>query len=198
MSKAKMLSDLLKAKEILVMPGAYDCLSAKMVELAEFKAVQMSGYGFSASLLGKPDIGLLGFDEVLRHTHNICNAVNIPVMADGDTGYGNSLNVIRTVQEFEQAGAAGINLEDQVWPKRCGHMDGKEVISAEEMAKKIEAAVCGPSSVFMCADSRASCPAHDRHNEMVLHACRGAQWPVVGPLASAAWPWQHGDMQSSC
>ncbi|MEO1784909.1 isocitrate lyase/PEP mutase family protein [Thermodesulfobium sp. 4217-1] len=141
MSKAKMLSDLLKAKEILVMPGAYDCLSAKMVELAGFKAVQMSGYGFSASLLGKPDIGLLGFDEVLRHTHNICNAVNIPVMADGDTGYGNSLNVIRTVQEFEQAGAAGINLEDQVWPKRCGHMDGKEVISAEEMAKKIEAAV---------------------------------------------------------
>jgi carboxyvinyl-carboxyphosphonate phosphorylmutase len=141
MKKTKVLSDLIKAKEILVMPGAYDCLSAKMVEKVGFKAVQMSGYGFSACLLGKPDIGLLGFDEVLRHTHNICNAVNIPVMADGDTGYGNSLNVIRTIQEFEQAGAAGINLEDQVWPKRCGHMEGKEVISAEEMVKKIEAAV---------------------------------------------------------
>ncbi|AEE14721.1 Carboxyvinyl-carboxyphosphonatephosphorylmutase [Thermodesulfobium narugense DSM 14796] len=140
MSKAKVLLDLIKAKEILVMPGAYDCLSAKMVELAGFKAVQMSGYGFSASLLGKPDIGLLSFDEILRHTHNICNAVNIPVMADADTGYGNSLNVIRTVQEFEQAGAAGINLEDQVWPKRCGHMEGKDVIPAEEMVKKIEAA----------------------------------------------------------
>lgn len=141
MTRAKILSELIKAKEILVMPGAYDCLSAKIIEKVGFKAVQMSGYGFSASLLGKPDIGLLGFDEVLRHTHNICNAVSIPVMADGDTGYGNSLNVIRTVQEFEQAGASGVNLEDQIWPKRCGHMDEKEVISSEEMVKKIEAAV---------------------------------------------------------
>lgn len=141
MTRAKILSELIKAKEILVMPGAYDCLSAKIIEKVGFKAVQMSGYGFSASLLGKPDIGLLSFDEVLRHTHNICNAVSIPVMADGDTGYGNSLNVIRTVQEFEQAGASGVNLEDQVWPKRCGHMDEKEVISSEEMVKKIEAAV---------------------------------------------------------
>jgi len=140
MKKTTLLKKLINDPEILVMPGAYDCLSAKIIEMVGFKAVQMSGYGFSACLLGQPDVGLLGFDEVLRHTHNICNAVNIPVMADGDTGYGNAINVIRTVQEFEQAGAAGVNLEDQVWPKRCGHMSGKEVISAAEMAKKIEAA----------------------------------------------------------
>lgn len=141
MRKTTRLKQLLEAKEILVMPGAYDCLSAKLIEAAGFKAVQCSGYGFAASLLGQPDVGLLSFDEVLVQTKNIVNAVSIPVMADGDTGYGNAINVIRTVREFEQAGAAGINIEDQVWPKRCGHMSGKEVIPPEEMVKKIEAAV---------------------------------------------------------
>ncbi|HWT80703.1 MAG TPA: isocitrate lyase/PEP mutase family protein [Candidatus Methylomirabilis sp.] len=141
MRKTTRLKQLLEAKEILVMPGAYDCLSAKIIERAGFKAVQCSGYGFSACLLGLPDVGLLTYQEVLLHTKNIVSAVSIPVMADGDTGYGNAVNVVRTVREFEQAGAAGINLEDQVWPKRCGHMAGKEVISVVEMVKKIEAAV---------------------------------------------------------
>lgn len=140
MKRTTLLKKMLNDPEILVMPGAYDCLSAKIVEMVGFKAVQMSGYGFAAWLLGQPDVGLMGFEEVLDHTRNICNAVGIPVMADGDTGYGNAINVIRTMREFEQAGAAGINLEDQVWPKRCGHMAGKEVIPAEEMVKKIEAA----------------------------------------------------------
>jgi len=140
MRKTTLLKKLIQDPEILVMPGAYDCLSAKIIEMVGFKAVQMSGYGFSACLLGQPDVGLLSFDEVVRHTRNICNAVSIPVMADGDTGYGNAINVIRTVREFEQAGAAGMNLEDQIWPKRCGHMSGKEVIPVEEMVKKVEAA----------------------------------------------------------
>ncbi len=140
MKKTTRLKQLLDAPEILVMPGAYDCLSARIIETAGFKAVQCSGYGFAACLLGQPDVGLLTFEEVLVHTKNIVNAVSIPVMADGDTGYGNAVNVIRTVREFEQAGAAGVNLEDQSWPKRCGHMSGKEVIPLEEMAKKIEAA----------------------------------------------------------
>ncbi len=140
MKKTTRLKQLLDAPEILVMPGAYDCLSARIIEMAGFQAVQCSGYGFSACLLGQPDVGLLTFEEVLVHTKNIVNAVSIPVMADGDTGYGNAVNVVRTVREFEQAGAAGVNLEDQVWPKRCGHMSGKEVISLEEMVKKIEAA----------------------------------------------------------
>ena len=140
MKKTTQLKELLKAKEILVMPGAYDCLSAKMIENAGFKAVQCSGYGFAACLLGQPDYGLMTFTEVLNHTRNIVKSVNIPVMADGDTGYGSVVNVVRTVQEFEDCGCAGVNLEDQVWPKRCGHMAGKEVIPMEEMVQKVKAA----------------------------------------------------------
>ena len=140
MKRTTRLKELIASKEILVMPGAYDCLSAMMVERAGFKAVQMSGYGFAASLLGKPDVGLMTFTEVINHTRNIVKVVDIPVMADGDTGYGNVVNVVRTVQEFEAAGCAGVNLEDQVWPKRCGHMAGKEVIPMEEMVQKVQAA----------------------------------------------------------
>lgn len=140
MRKTTQLKELLYAKEILVMPGCYDCLSAIMIERAGFKATQCSGYGFSASLLGKPDQGLMTFTEVVNHTRNIVKSVSIPVMADGDTGYGNVINVVRTVQEFEDCGCAGVNLEDQVWPKRCGHMSGKEVIPMEEMVQKIKAA----------------------------------------------------------
>lgn len=140
MKKTTLLKELLYAKEILVMPGNYDCLSAMMIERAGFKATQCSGYGFAASLLGQPDQGLMTFTEVVNHTRNIVKSVDIPVMADGDTGYGNAVNVIRTIQEFEDCGCAGINLEDQVWPKRCGHMSGKEVIPMEEMVQKIKAA----------------------------------------------------------
>ncbi len=140
MKKTTQLKELLYDKEILVMPGNYDCLSAMMIEKAGFKATQCSGYGFAACLLGKPDRGLLTFTEVINHTRNIVKSVDIPVMADGDTGYGNVVNVVRTVQEFEDCGCAGINLEDQVWPKRCGHMSGKEVIPMEEMVQKVKAA----------------------------------------------------------
>ena len=140
MRKTTQLKELLKAKEILVMPGAYDCLSAKLIENAGFKAIQCSGYGYAASLLGQPDCGLMTFTEVLNHTRNLVKSVNIPVMADGDTGYGNVVNVVRTVQEFEDCGCAGMNLEDQVWPKRCGHMSGKEIIPMEEMVQKVKAA----------------------------------------------------------
>ena len=122
------------------MPGAYDALSAKLIEKAGFKALQCTGYGIAGSRLGKPDVGLLSFDVMLDQTRNICNAVNIPVMADGDTGFGDVVNVCYTVENFEKAGAAGINLEDQVFPKRCGHMNGKQVISREEMVAKIRAA----------------------------------------------------------
>lgn len=140
MRKTTKLKELLYAKEILVMPGNYDCLSAMMIERAGFKATQCSGYGFAACLLGKPDQGIMTFTEVVNHTRNIVKSVDIPVMADGDTGYGNVVNVVRTVQEFEDCGCAGVNLEDQVWPKRCGHMSGKEVIPMEEMVQKIKAA----------------------------------------------------------
>jgi methylisocitrate lyase len=140
MKKTTQLKELLAAKEILVMPGAYDCLSAIMIQNAGFKGIQCSGYGFAACLLGKPDIGLMTFTEVINHTRNIVKCVDIPVMGDGDTGYGNPVNVVRTIEEFEDCGCAGINLEDQVWPKRCGHMSGKDVIPLEEMVNKIKAA----------------------------------------------------------
>lgn len=139
--KTTRLKELILDKKILIMPGAYDALSAKIIEKAGFQAIQCSGYGIAASVLGKPDIGILTMSEMLTQTRNICSAVNIPVMADGDTGFGNVVNVYHTVKNFEAAGAAGINLEDQVFPKRCGHMDGKEVISIDEMIQKIRAAV---------------------------------------------------------
>ena len=141
MSKCTMLKQLIRAREILVVPRVHDCISALSAERAGFKAVQVSGFGVAASLLGKPDIGLLSFAENLMVTRYIAAAVSVPVMADADTGYGNALNVHRTVREFEAAGVAGLNIEDQVYPKKCGHMEGKAVIPAEEMVQKIRAAV---------------------------------------------------------
>lgn len=135
------LRELLAAPEILVAPRVHDALSALAAQACGFQAVQASGHGIAASLLGEPDIGLLTMTESVMVTGYIARALDIPVMADGDTGYGNPLNVWRTVREFEAAGAASVNLEDQVFPKKCGHMEGKAVISREEMVSKIKAAV---------------------------------------------------------
>src|SRR4051794_6144314 len=133
MRKTTRLKQLLNDRPLLVAPGAYDVLSARIIEIAGFQAVYMTGYGTSASILGEPDVGLLTMGEMARHAGNIVNAVDVPVLADGDTGYGNPLNIRRTVREYEQAGVAGIQLEDQVFPKRCGHMLGRKVIPMEEM-----------------------------------------------------------------
>jgi 2-methylisocitrate lyase-like PEP mutase family enzyme len=139
--KTTQLKKMISERRAVVAPGCYDVLSAKLIEEAGFELTQVSGFGVSACLLGKPDVGLLGWNEVVNMTWRVCQAVNIPVMGDGDTGFGNALNVIRTVQDFIQVGAAGVNLEDQVFPKRCGHMEGKQLVSEEEMVLKIEAAV---------------------------------------------------------
>lgn len=136
-----MLRKMLKEPGIIIAPGAYDAWSARLIEKAEFSAVYMTGYGVSASLIGKPDIGLLTMSEMVMQAKNISSAIGIPLIADGDNGYGGTLNVIRTVQEYEQAGVAAIQLEDQVLPKRCGHMEGKQVTSKDEMIAKIKAAV---------------------------------------------------------
>jgi carboxyvinyl-carboxyphosphonate phosphorylmutase len=122
-------------------PGAYDAMSALLVEQAGFPAVYMTGFGTTASLLGRPDIGLLTMSEMTAAARRIVSAVDIPVIADADNGYGNAINVMRTVREYEAAGVAAIHLEDQTSPKRCGHMEGKEVIPAGTMAGKVEAAV---------------------------------------------------------
>lgn len=141
MSKGKQLRELLAAKEILVAPGAHDALTAKIIEMTGFKAVYMTGYGQAASHLGTPDVGLLTMTEMLSRASNFASAVNVPVIADGDTGFGNAINVMRTVRQYEMAGVAAIQLEDQVAPKKCGHMTGRQVIPMEEMVGKIKAAV---------------------------------------------------------
>jgi methylisocitrate lyase len=141
MKKTTLLKKLILDEEILVMPGAYDATSARIVEKAGFKSVTLGGYPASACLLGKPDLSLLTLPEMVNHTRNIVEAVDIPVFTDGDTGHGNTLNVMRTVREFEKAGAAGMLIEDQLFPKRCGHMEGKQVIETDDMVAKIKAAV---------------------------------------------------------
>jgi carboxyvinyl-carboxyphosphonate phosphorylmutase len=135
------LRELLADRAPLLAPGAYDALSARLVEQAGFAAVYMTGFGTTASLIGRPDVGLLSGTEMVDNARRIVAAVDVPVIADADTGYGNALNVLRTVQLYEQAGVAGIQLEDQVLPKKCGHMSGKALIGADEMVGKIRAAV---------------------------------------------------------
>lgn len=135
------LRELLARPEPLVAPGAYDALSARLVEQAGFDVVYMTGFGTTASLIGRPDVGLLTGAEMVDNARRIAAAVDLPVIADADTGYGNAINVVRTVQAYEGAGVAGIHLEDQVNPKKCGHMSGKAVIPAEEMVGKLRAAV---------------------------------------------------------
>lgn len=141
MNKTTRFKKLVLDEEILVLPGAYDALSAKTVELAGFNAVTLGGYPASASLLAKPDVSLLTLTEMVDHLRHIVEAVDIPVFGDGDTGHGNVTNVARTIRLFENAGVAGLFIEDQVFPKRCGHMEGKQVIHIEEMCAKIRAAV---------------------------------------------------------
>src|SRR6204780_3308997 len=135
------LRELLESGETIVAPGAFDPLAARLVEEAGFPAVYMTGFGTSAALLGRPDVGLLTMTEMVDNAGRIAACVDIPVIADADTGYGNPLNVIRTVGAYEAAGVAGIHIEDQVAPKKCGHMDGKQVIPPQEMAEKVRAAV---------------------------------------------------------
>lgn len=134
------LRNLLEADELIVAPGAADALVARIIEQTGFPALYLTGAGVAYTSIG-PDLGLLGMSEMVSRLDYICEAVSIPVIADGDTGYGNALNVIRTVRAYEKAGAAAIQLEDQVMPKKCGHLAGKQLIEASEMVNKIKAAV---------------------------------------------------------
>jgi 2,3-dimethylmalate lyase len=144
MKKTTILKKAILDRRAVVVPGAHDALSAKVIEKCGFEAIQISGYGLAASILGKPDVGLVQMKDVLDMTWNIVQAVDIPVMADVDTGGGNAVNAAWITRRLIEMGTAGMNIEDQIFPKRCGHMAGKEVISAEEMAGKVRA----------CADVR--------------------------------------------
>ena len=137
----KKLSSLIKSKKPLVIPGVYDAIGAKIAEKVGFNAMFQTGYGTSATLFGMPDYGFIGATETVDNARRISNAISVPLIVDSDTGYGNALSVWKLVKELEAAGAAGIFLEDQKWPKRCGHMQGKDVISQEEYTEKLGAAI---------------------------------------------------------
>jgi 2-methylisocitrate lyase-like PEP mutase family enzyme len=140
MNKASELRQLLQDDRIIIAPGAYDCITARMIDQAGFSAVYMTGAG-TAAALGYPDYGLITMSEMVENAGRIAAAVRVPVIADADTGYGNELNVVRTVREYEQRGVAGIHIEDQGFPKKCGHLEKKAIIPLEDYIAKIRAAV---------------------------------------------------------
>src|SRR5437667_1098898 len=142
MGVTRRLRKLLSSSEPIVAPGAYDALSARLIAQAGFQVVYMTGFGTAASVLGQPDVGLLTMSEMVSRAAALAAVVgDVPLIADADTGYGNPINVRRTVREYERVGVAAIHIEDQVWPKKCGHMEGKQVIPVDEMVQKIRAAV---------------------------------------------------------
>ena len=141
MSPADRLRQLLAQPDVMVTPGCFDALSAKLIERAGFGATFMGGFAVSAARLGMPDTGLISYAEMVDQGRNICAAVSIPVIGDGDTGYGNAINVQRTVRGYAQAGFACIMIEDQVSPKRCGHTRGKQTVGRDEAFQRVRAAV---------------------------------------------------------
>jgi len=141
MNGPKRMKELFASKKMVVAPGAHDALTAKIIGKLGFDAVYMTGYGQSASHLGKPDVGLMTMSEMVMRAANVVEAAGVPVIADADTGFGNAVNVMRTVREYEKAGVAVIQLEDQVLPKKCGHMTGRQIVPMEEMIGKIKASV---------------------------------------------------------
>ena len=170
----------------VLLPGCYDALGARLIEQAGFDAVYMTGFGTAASLLGRPDVGLLGLAEMVDNAGRIAAATDLPVLADADTGYGNPINVIRTVQAYERAGVAGLHIEDQVLPKRCGHMDGKVVVPTAEMEAKIRAAVdarTNPDLVIVArTDARAPNGLDDAIDRAERFAAAGADALFVEAL----------------
>ena len=173
---AKGLRQLLARPEILVAPGAVDALTARLIEDGGFQAIYASGAGIANAQFALPDIGLVTMTEMIETIGRMIDAVNIPVIADGDTGYGNALNVARTIQAYEDIGVAAIQLEDQVTPKKCGHFNGKEVVSAEEMVQKIRAAIKARKEMLMIArtDSLATHGMEEAIRRANLYADAGA------------------------
>jgi 2-methylisocitrate lyase-like PEP mutase family enzyme len=168
------LRTLLDADEPVLAPGAYDGLSARLVEAAGFHAAYLTGFGTAASMLGRPDVGLLTATEMVDNARRMVAAIDVPLIADADTGYGNPLNVIRTVGDYESAGVAAIQLEDQTAPKRCGHLAGKSVVPVGEMAAKIEAAVAARADPDLLIIARTDAAAVDGLDAAIDRARRYA------------------------
>src|ERR671918_3012041 len=153
MNSRQILKQLFQRDNLLVAPGCFDGLSARLIEEAGFAAVYLSG-GAVARSMGIPDIGLVTMSEVIERAAQVVSAVRIPGIADADTGYGNAVNLVRAIREFERTGVAAIHIEDQITPKRCGHLDGKEVIPLPEMEKKLEAALASRCDTDFCIIAR--------------------------------------------
>ena len=187
-SKGQELKKLINAPEIVITPGVYDGFSARLIERAGFRTATISGAGTSESRLGWPDRGLMGLEENLANARRIADCTDLLLQADADTGYGNALNVYFVVKAFEKAGMAAIMIEDQVWPKRCGHMAGKSVIPAEEMVQKIKAAVdarTDPSFVIKArTDAATPLGLDEAIRRLEMYAEAGADCVFADALAS--------------
>jgi len=183
MKRTTKLRELIHDTEILQLPCCHDALSAKILERTGFKAIAAAGYGLSGSLLGMPDIGVLTGSEMITQYRNVCAAVDVPVFVDIDTGFGDVNNVIRAVKDCEKAGAAGLFIEDQTYPKRCGHMEGKAVVSVEEYLPKLKAALWAredPDFVIMArTDARAIYGIEEALKRAKLYALTGADMIFV-------------------
>ncbi|HNS15589.1 MAG TPA: oxaloacetate decarboxylase [Syntrophorhabdaceae bacterium] len=190
MKKTTLFRQLINAPGILQLPCCHDALSARVLEQAGFKAISAAGYGTAGSTLGLPDIGLATATEMINNYRHICNAVNIPVFVDIDTGFGDVNNAIRAVQDCEQAGAAGLFIEDQTYPKRCGHMAGKSVVPTEEYLPKLRAALWArkdPDFVIMArTDATAVYGVDDAINRARLYASEGADMVFVEAIKTEA------------
>ncbi|MGE4353812.1 MAG: oxaloacetate decarboxylase [Oscillospiraceae bacterium] len=186
-SGAQVLRERLMDPKIIVAPGVYDCLSARIVEQTGFEAAFMTGFGASGSILGQPDYGLMTMNEMATVCANMNAILNIPLLGDIDTGYGNPLNVYRTVREFERAGMAAVHLEDQVFPKRCGHMEKKAVIPMEEHIEKIRAAVEARDDMLIIArtDARATHGIDEALRRLEAYRDAGADIIYADALCSA-------------
>ncbi len=182
MTNAAKFRSLLSAGRMIVAPGAFDAISARAITQAGFPAVYMTGAGTSLTL-GYPDYGLITMTEMVANATRIVNSIDVPLISDSDTGYGNELNVFRTVQEFERAGVAAIHIEDQVFPKKCGHLDNKEMVSREDYVAKIRAAAAARKSKDFCiiarTDSRASLGLDEAVTRMNLALANGADIAFV-------------------
>ncbi len=197
MSAADRLRQLLAKPELLVMPACYDALSAKLIQRGGFDVTFMSGFGTAATRLGMPDTGLISYGEMLDQGRNICSAVSIPVVGDADTGFGNALNVVRTVNGYHQVGFACVMIEDQVMPKRCGHTAGKEVVDREEALLRIKAAVdareAGADILIMArTDARAN-----RGLEEAIARCQ-AFVRLGADITFLEAPQSEGEMRAYC
>ncbi|MGE5302178.1 MAG: isocitrate lyase/PEP mutase family protein [Alphaproteobacteria bacterium] len=176
MTPRQSLKQLLKRNKLLVAPGCFDGLSARLVQESGFEAAYLSG-GAVARSMGIPDIGLVTMSETIERAAQVVSAIAIPVIADADTGYGNAVNLVRSVREFERVGVAAIHIEDQITPKRCGHLDGKEVISLAEMAKKLQAALDTRTDPDFCIIARTDARGVNGFDEAIL---RGKAFAKLG------------------